>query len=64
MTTQDTLQLPTGRVAYSVEEVRAALGIGRGLMYDLLATGQIRAVKAGRRTLIPAAALERYLAGE
>jgi len=63
MTTQET-RLPEGRMAYSVEEVRRALGIGRSTIYDLLAMGRLRSVKAGRRTLIPAAALEAYLAGE
>jgi excisionase family DNA binding protein len=51
-------------VAYSVEEVRRALGIGRNTIYDMIAMGKIQSVKAGRRTLIPATALERYLAGE
>ncbi len=64
MTTLETLQLPAGRVAYSVEEVRAALGIGRNTLYDMIAVGRIRVVKAGRRTLIPASALAAYLAGE
>jgi len=62
--TQETLRLPEGRVAYSVEEVRRALGIGRNTIYDMIAMGKIQSVKAGRRTLIPATALERYLAGE
>jgi excisionase family DNA binding protein len=64
MTTREILRLPEGRVAYSVEEVRRALGIGRNTIYDMIAMGRIRSVKAGRRTLIPATALEAYLAGE
>jgi excisionase family DNA binding protein len=59
-----TSRLPEGRLAYSVEEVRRALGIGRSTIHDLMAMGRIRSVKAGRRTLIPAAAVEAYLAGE
>jgi excisionase family DNA binding protein len=64
MTTEDTLQLPAGRMAYSIEEVRRALGVSRSTLFDLLAMGRIRSVKAGRRTLIPAAALEAFLAGD
>ena len=64
MTTEDILQLPAGRMAYSIEEVRRALGISRSTIFDMLAMGRLRSVKAGRRTLIPAAALEAYLAGE
>lgn len=52
------------RVAYSVKEARLALGIGETLIYDLLAQGRLRSVKAGRRILIPKSALEAFLEGE
>jgi len=50
-------------MAYSPGEVRKFLGIGETLVYELLAQGKIRSIKAGRRTLIPAAALDEFLAG-
>jgi excisionase family DNA binding protein len=46
------------RLAYSVSEVQELLGIGKTLMYDLLAQGKIGSIKAGRRTLITQAHLE------
>jgi excisionase family DNA binding protein len=56
--------LPDGRLAYSVKEVRGFLGIGETLIYELLAKGQLRSVKAGRRILIPKSSLDAFLAGE
>lgn len=56
--------LPAGRMAYSVKEVQAFLGIGEPLIFKLLASGKIRSVKAGRRRLIPKAALDDFLAGQ
>ena len=65
MTIEDSTEpLPEGRIAYSPAEVQAFLGIGKTLVYDLLATGRLRHVKAGRRTIVPAAALQAFLAGE
>jgi excisionase family DNA binding protein len=57
-------ELPEGRLAYSVKEVRGFLGIGETLIYDLLAQGKLRSVKAGRRILIPKTALDAFLEGE
>jgi excisionase family DNA binding protein len=48
-----TLPIPAA-VAYS--------GIGRTLLYELVARGCIRAVKAGRRTLLVTETIDRYLA--
>ncbi|WP_373084892.1 helix-turn-helix domain-containing protein [Sneathiella sp.] len=48
-----TLQIP--------EAVRAS-GISRSCLYEALKRGDLRAVKAGRRTLIPVADLQEYLA--
>jgi excisionase family DNA binding protein len=50
------------RLAFSVDEVAAALGISRDLVYDLLRTGQLRSVKAGRRRLISRQHIEDFLA--
>ncbi len=40
------------RLAYSPEEAAELLGISRELVHDLLRTGQLGSVKAGRRRLI------------
>jgi excisionase family DNA binding protein len=52
------------RLAYSPEEAAELLGISRELIHDLLRTGQIGSVKAGRRRLIGKHHLEAFLAGE
>jgi excisionase family DNA binding protein len=51
------------RLAFSPDEVAAVLGISRDLVYDLLRTGQLRSVKAGRRKLISRLNIEAFLAG-
>lgn len=40
------------RLAYTVEEAAAALGIGRDLIYDEIRTGRLRSKKAGARRVI------------
>jgi excisionase family DNA binding protein len=52
------------RLAYSPDEAAELLGISRELVHDLLRTGQLRSVKAGRRRLIGRHHLEAFLAGE
>jgi excisionase family DNA binding protein len=51
------------RLAFSPDEVAATLGISRDLVYDLLRTGQLQSVKAGRRRLISRRHVEDFLAG-
>lgn len=46
----------------SVEEAGRRLGIGRSLMYELIASGQIAAVKVGRRRLVPVQELRDWVA--
>lgn len=41
-------------VSYSVADAKAALGIGRSKIYELMNSGVLRRVKIGRKTLIPA----------
>ena len=46
---------------YSVREVCKICGIGRSSFYLALGTGALTAVKLGRRTLVPAESLDRWL---
>jgi excisionase family DNA binding protein len=49
-------------VLYRVEEAAAALRLSRSLTYELIRSGRLRTVKAGRRRLVPVAALTDYVA--
>ena len=50
------------RLAFSPDEAAAAMGVSRDLVYDLLRTGQLGSVKAGRRRLISRQHIEDFLA--
>ena len=52
------------RLAYSPEEAAELLGISRELVHDLLRTGQLGSVKAGRRRLIARHHLAAFLDGQ
>ena len=52
------------RLAYSPDEAAELLGISRELVHDLLRTGQLGSVKAGRRRLIGKHHLEEFLDGD
>lgn len=47
---------------YSVDEAAAALRLSKSVLYELIRSGQLRTVKAGRRRLVPVGALEEYVA--
>ena len=49
------------RLAYSIGESAGLLGVSRGLLYRLLARGELRAVRIGARQRIAATELERLL---
>lgn len=51
----DLATAPITREALSVEAVAFALGVGRVTVFRLLKENQLRRVKIGRRTLVPAA---------
>jgi excisionase family DNA binding protein len=53
----------TERLAYSPDEAAELLGISRELVHDLLRTGQLGSVKAGRRRLIAKHHLDAFLHG-
>jgi excisionase family DNA binding protein len=46
------------RLALSVEEAGALLGISRDLAYDLVARRQLPSIRLGRRLVVPRRALE------
>lgn len=50
------------KIAYSVAEAAALLGVSEGLVYRLIARGEFPAIPMGRRKLVPAVALDAYLA--
>lgn len=49
------------RHAYTPAEAATALGLCRASIYNLMARGELRYVKLGRSTRIPAAELDRLL---
>lgn len=50
------------RLAYSIEEAQVLLGgISRDTIYGLRARGELRFVKVGRRSLIPAEDIRRIV---
>jgi excisionase family DNA binding protein len=53
---------PPRRLAVSVTEAAAMLGISRGLAYELVHRGELPAIQLGRRLVVPIVALERLVA--
>ena len=53
-----------GKRALRPREVRAAYGIGKTKVYELIREGRIRSVKVGSARLIPVDELEALVAGE
>ena len=49
------------RLTYSVGEAAEAVGVGRTFMFDLIRRGEIRSFKAGKRRLVPIAALHEWV---
>ncbi|MEN6565319.1 MAG: helix-turn-helix domain-containing protein [Veillonellales bacterium] len=54
---------PAKKKVLTPEEGRTILGLSRNTFMSLLYSGQIRAVKAGKRWLIPAGAIDDFLNG-
>jgi excisionase family DNA binding protein len=46
---------------FTIQEASNFLRLGRSRLYELLAEGQIRAVRIGRRTVIRSSDLQRFL---
>ena len=49
------------RVTYTVEEAATLLGISRGSAYNLIRTGELNALRMGRRLVVPRIVLEELL---
>lgn len=47
--------------ALSIEEAMSATGIGRTKIYELINSGQLKAKKIGKRTIVLKADLEEFL---
>jgi excisionase family DNA binding protein len=54
---------PVERLAYSPTELTQALGCTRQHVQNLIARGELRSVKLGRRRLIPRQVVEQFLDG-
>jgi len=50
------------RVSYTITEARRLIGLSHSKIYEELNSGRLRAVKCGRRTLVPHEALEEWIA--
>lgn len=55
---------PPDRLAVSVNEAARLLGISRDLAYDLVARGEIPAIRLGRRLVVARRTLQHLLAGQ
>jgi excisionase family DNA binding protein len=49
------------KLAYTIKEASAALGVSKATIYRTLANGELQAKKLGSRTLIPADSLRHWI---
>lgn len=54
---------PSNAISLRIDNACKLSGLGRTTIYGLIRAGELRAMKAGGRTLICAASLRDYLAG-
>jgi excisionase family DNA binding protein len=54
--------IPPEKLAFTMKEAAAALGIGRTTLWQAISDGKLAALKLGSRTLIPADALRQWVA--
>lgn len=53
---------PSDPIAVTIREACRITGLARSSVYREIAAGRIRAVKAGKRTLLPMSSLRKWLA--
>lgn len=49
------------RACYTIDELAQLLGVGKASVYKLLKTGKIPSLKAGKKFVVPRAAVHRVL---
>jgi excisionase family DNA binding protein len=54
-------KVPENKLALSVKEAAHVASFGRSTLYEALASGELKAVKLGRRTLVLVNELRRFL---
>lgn len=54
--------IPSGTIACPITTACRISGLGRTTIYELLAEGEISAIKVGRRTLVKLSSLQDFLA--
>ena len=54
--------LSLGRLGYGIDEYAEAADVGRDQVYKAIRSGQLKAVKWGKRTIIPAEEGKRFIA--
>jgi len=52
------------RLAYKPKELAKMLGLAQGTIYELIAQRALESVTVGRRIIVPAEAIRRFLAGD
>lgn len=55
-------QVAVDRMLLTVEEAATAIGVGRSLMFELIAAGEIKTVRIGRLRRVRPDALREYVA--
>ena len=55
--------IPPSKIAYTIKEAAAAIGLSRSTIYKLMASGELQTIRIGQRRLIRAEALNRLLTG-
>lgn len=56
-----TAPVQSGKLAYTIKEATAALGLSRSKLYILMGSGELRSFQVGKRRLIPADALQKLM---
>lgn len=56
-----TVQSAVSKKAYTTEEARKIIGLGRNKFMEMLTTGRIKGIKAGAKWIVPAWAIDQFL---